>query len=344
MSMPDTHIRPREELIADLQGEIKSLARERNAVVLAHNYQRPEVQDVADFVGDSLGLSREAAKTNADVIVFCGVHFMAETAAVLSPEKTILLPDLAAGCSLASTIDADQLRAWKAEYPGAVVVSYVNTSAEVKAESDYCCTSGNAVEIVNSIPADRDILFLPDMFLGQHVKRMSGRENIHIWMGECHVHAGISPDDIRNKRAQHPGAEFLIHPECGCSTSVLEALSAGDVDPEGVQILSTEGMIRRPALTPTNDFIVATEVGILHRLQRENPSKRFFAANDRAVCTYMKVTTLPKVRNSLLHMEHRITVPPEIARRARRAIERMIAIGGQTPLSPVPETTADPGE
>jgi len=344
MASPDTHIRSRDELIADLQGEIKTLARDRNAVILAHNYQRPEVQDVADFVGDSLGLSREAAKTEADVIVFCGVHFMAETAAVLSPEKTILLPDLAAGCSLASTIDADQLRAWKAEYPGAVVVSYVNTSAEVKAESDYCCTSGNAVEIVNSIPVDTDILFLPDMFLGAHVKRMSGRENMHIWMGECHVHAGISPDDIRVRREQHPGAEFLIHPECGCSTSVLEALSAGDVDPEGVQILSTEGMIRRPALTEVNDFIVATEVGILHRLRRENPSKRFFAANDRAVCTYMKVTTLPKVKDALLHMQHRITVPPHVASRARLAIERMIAIGGQRPLSPVSESSMDPGE
>lgn len=344
MAMPDTHVRSREELIADLQGEIRTLARERNAVILAHNYERPEVQDVADFVGDSLGLSREAAKTEAGVIVFCGVHFMAETAAVLSPEKTVLLPDLAAGCSLAATIDAVQLRAWKAEHPGAVVVSYVNTTAEVKAESDYCCTSGNAVEIVNSIPAGTDILFCPDMFLGAHVKRMSGRENIHVWMGECHVHAGISPDDIRDKRAEHPGAEFLIHPECGCSTSVLEALSAGDVDPEGVQILSTEGMIKRPALTETNDFIVATEVGILHRLRRENPAKRFFAANERAVCTYMKVTTLPKVRDALVHLQHRITVPPATANRARGAIERMIAIGGQQPLSPVPETAVDPGE
>jgi quinolinate synthase len=344
MAMPDIQIRPRDELIAELQGEIKTLARRRNAVILAHNYERPEVQDVADFVGDSLGLSREAAKTKADVIVFCGVHFMAETAAVLSPQKTVLLPDLAAGCSLASMIDAEQLRAWKAEYPGAAVVSYVNTTAEVKAESDYCCTSGNAVEIVNAIPADREILFCPDMFLGQHVKRMSGRRNIHIWMGECHVHAGIDPEDIRLKRAQHPGAEFLIHPECGCSTSVLEAMSAGEIDPSGVQILSTEGMIKRPALSPHDEFIVATEVGILHRLRREHPSKRFFAANERAVCAYMKVTTLPKVRRSLLDMTHRITVPAPIADRARRAIERMIAIGGQHPLSPVPETTVDPGE
>ena len=344
MAMPETHIRPREELIAALQGEIKSLARERNAVILAHNYERPEVQDVADFVGDSLGLSREAARTQADVIVFCGVHFMAETAAVLSPTKTVLLPDLAAGCSLASMIDAEQLRAWKAEHPGAMVVSYVNTTAEVKAESDYCCTSGNAVEIINAIPADTEILFCPDMFLGAHVKRLSGRDNIRIWMGECHVHAGIDPEDIRLRRAEHPGAEFLIHPECGCSTSVLEAMSAGEVDPEGVQILSTEGMIKRPARSDADEFIVATEVGILHRLRRENPSKRFFAANEKASCAYMKVTTLPKVRRSLVEMTHRITVPAPIASRARQAIERMIAIGGQQPLSPVPEKSVDPGE
>ncbi len=344
MAMSETQIRSREELIADLQGEIKALARERNAVVLAHNYERPEVQDVADFVGDSLGLSREAAKTRADVIVFCGVHFMAETAAVLSPHKTVLLPDLAAGCSLASMIDAEQLRAWKQEHPGAVVVSYVNTTAEVKAESDYCCTSGNALEVVNAIPADTEILFCPDMFLGAHVQRISGRENMRIWMGECHVHAGIDPEDIRLTRAQHPGAEFLIHPECGCSTSVLEAMSAGAVDPEGVQILSTEGMIKRPALSDADEFIVATEVGILHRLRRENPSKRFVAANERAVCAYMKVTTLPKVKRALERMEHRITVPASVADRARRAIERMVAIGGTQPLSPVPATTVDPGE
>src|SRR6187401_1255293 len=338
MGTTDTGIVPREELVAQLQGEIKRLARERNAVILAHNYERPEIQDVADFVGDSLGLSREAAKTEADVIVFCGVHFMAETAAVLSPTKKVLLPDLAAGCSLASTIDAEQLRAWKAEHPGAVVVSYVNTTAEVKAESDYCCTSGNAVEVINSIPADTEILFCPDMFLGAHVKRLSGRENIRIWLGECHVHAGIDPENIRLQRSLHPEAEFLIHPECGCSTSVLEAMSAGDIDPEGVQILSTEGMIKRPAISEADEFIVATEVGILHRLRRENPSKRFFAANERASCAYMKVTTLPKIVHSLERMQHRITVPAAIAERARLAIERMISIGGnqKLPLSPAP--------
>ena len=328
----------------ELQAEIKRRARERNAVILAHNYERPEVQDVADFVGDSLGLSREAAKTDAGIIVFCGVHFMAETAAILSPQKMVLLPDLAAGCSLAATIDGDQLREWKAEHPGAVVVSYVNTTADVKAESDYCCTSGNAVEIVNSIPLDTEILFLPDMFLGAHVRRVTGRKNMHVWMGECHVHAGIDPEHINQRRAQHPGAEFLIHPECGCATSAVEAVSAGDVDPEGVQILSTEGMINRPRISDAEEFIVATEVGILHRLRRENPTKRFFPANDLAVCAFMKVTTLPKVLRSIERLEHHITVEPETAARARRAIERMIAIGGNRPLSPKPETTDDPGE
>src|SRR6476469_3051625 len=327
-----------------LHDRIRALAAKRNAVILAHNYERPEVQDVADFVGDSLGLSREAAKTDAGIIVFCGVHFMAETAAILSPQKRVLLPDLAAGCSLASTIDAGQLRAWKREHPGAVVVSYVNTTAEVKAESDYCCTSGNAVEVVNSIAPDKEILFLPDMYLGAYVRRMTGRQNMHVWMGECHVHAGIDPENIRLQRGLHPQAEFLIHPECGCSTSVLEAMSAGDVDAEGVQILSTEGMIKRPALSNADEFIVATEVGILHRLRRENPSKRFFAANEMASCAYMKVTTLPKVKRALTRLEHRITVPEDVASQARRAIERMIAIGGRTPLSHVPETTVDPGE
>ncbi len=340
-----TAVRDRDELVAGLQAEIKKLARDHNAVILAHNYERAEVQDVADFVGDSLGLSREAAKTKADTIVFCGVHFMAETAAILSPRKTVLLPDLAAGCSLAATIDAPALKRWKAEHPGAVVVSYVNTTAEVKAESDYCCTSGNAVEVVNAIDPESEILFLPDMFLGAHVRRLTGRENMHVWMGECHVHAGIDPENIRLQRSLHPQAEFLIHPECGCSTSVLEAMSAGDVEPEGVQILSTEGMIKRPALSRADEFIVATEVGILHRLRRENPSKRFFAANERASCAYMKVTTLPKVRDALLRNEHRITVPKAVADRARRAIERMVAIGGgaKQPLSPGADGV-DPGE
>ena len=325
-----------------LHDAIRTLAAERNAVILAHNYERPEIQDVADYVGDSLGLSREAAKTDAEVIVFCGVHFMAETAAILSPSKTVLLPDLAAGCSLAATINAEELIAWKAEYPGAVVVSYVNTTAEVKAESDYCCTSGNAVEVINAIPADKEILFLPDMFLGAHVRRITGRENIHVWMGECHVHAGIDPEHINLKRSQHPGAEFLVHPECGCATSVVEAVSAGAISKEGAQILSTEGMIRRPSQSDSDTFIVATEIGILHRLRRENPTKHFIAANDQAQCAYMKVTTLPKVQGALQRLEHRITVPKAIADRARLAIERMVAIGGTPAASPFGPD--DPGE
>ncbi len=328
--------------VAELQARIRAAAKKRHAVILAHNYERPEVQDVADYVGDSLGLSREAAKTDADVIVFCGVHFMAETAAILSPDKTVLLPDLAAGCSLASTIDADQLRTWKAEHPGAIVVAYVNTTAEVKAESDYCCTSGNAVEVVNAIPADKEILFLPDMFLGAHVRRITGRKNIHVWMGECHVHAGIDPENIRLQRSLHPEAEFLIHPECGCATSVVEAVSAGDVDPEGVHILSTEGMIKRPGVSDASTFIVATEIGILHRLEKAYPGKRFFAANERASCAYMKVTTLPKVLAAIEQLQHRITVPHDVAARARLSIERMVAIGGGAPVPASPGV--DPGE
>jgi quinolinate synthase len=316
---------------AGLAEEIRALARTRRAVILAHNYERPEVQDVADHVGDSLGLSREAARTDADVIVFCGVHFMAETAAILSPTKTVLLPDLAAGCSLADTVTADQLRAWKAEYPGAVVVSYVNTSAAVKAETDYCCTSSNAVEVVRAIPPDREILFLPDFFLGAHVRRVTGRDNIHVWMGECHVHAGITPLSLRLQRERHPDAEILVHPECGCATNVVEAISAGAIPPDGVQVLSTEGMIRRPGASKAREFIVATETGILHRLRRANPDKTFYAASDRAQCQYMKLTTLPKVRRALERMEHHIVVRPDVADRARLALERMVAIGDTLP-------------
>ncbi len=328
---------------AELHEEIRRAARERNAVILAHNYERPEIQDVADFVGDSLGLSREAARTTADTIVFCGVHFMAETAAILSPTKTVLLPDLAAGCSLADTINAEQLRGWKAEHPGAVVVAYVNTTAEVKAESDYCCTSGNAVEVIEAIPADQEILFLPDMFLGAHVRRLTGRKNIHVWMGECHVHAGIDPENIRLQRSLHPEAEFLVHPECGCATSVVEAISAGDVDPAGAHILSTEGMIKRPAESAAREFIVATEVGILHRLKRAYPDKTFYAANERASCAYMKVTTMPKLLDAIVKNQHRITVDPAIAARAKLAIDRMVSIGGNTPSTPR-GPGVDPGE
>src|SRR6059058_5016003 len=225
-----------EKLFAELQADIKRLALQRNAVILAHNYERPEVQDVADFVGDSLGLSREAAKTDADIIVFCGVHFMAETAAVLSPQKTVLLPDLAAGCSLAATIDAQQLIDWKAEHPGAIVVSYVNTTADVKAESDYCCTSGNAQQVIEAVPEDQEILFLPDMYLGLWLERVTGRK-LTIWLGECHVHAGIRPADIERWEREAPDAELLVHPECGCAS---QAMAFGS---EWTQILSTEKMI-----------------------------------------------------------------------------------------------------
>ncbi len=310
---------------------IRALARQQNAVILAHNYQRPEVQDIADLVGDSLALSRAAARTDAATIVLCGVRFMAETAAILSPDKTVLLPESGAGCSLADTITAADVRRWKREHPGAVVVAYVNTSAEVKAESDYCCTSGNAVDVVNAIPADREILFLPDVFLGAHVRRVTGRENIRVWMGECHVHAGITPQSLEAQRAAHPRAELLIHPECGCATNVVEAMSAGDVKRDGAHVLSTEGMMRRPAESGASSFIVATETGILHRLRLLHPSKTFMAASDHAECSYMKLTTLASVERALETMTERIIVAPDIAARARRAIDRMVAIGGAAP-------------
>ncbi len=312
---------------AELRKEITHLARERNAVIIAHNYERPEVQDVADFVGDSLGLSREAAKTKADVIVFCGVHFMAETAAVLSPDKIVLLPDLAAGCSLAATIDADQLREWKSEHPGAVVVSYVNTTAEVKAESDYCCTSGNAVEIVNSIPADKEILFLPDMFLGAHVRRVSGRKNMHVWMGECHVHAGINGATLAAQVDAHPDAELYVHPECGCATSALYLAGAGTVAPDRVRILSTGGMLDAARSSSAREVLVATEVGMLHQLRRAAPDVTFTAVNDRASCRYMKMITPEKLLRALREGRDEVQVDPELAARARRAVQRMIEIG-----------------
>ena len=306
--------------IGTMQEEIRELARERDAVIIAHNYQRPEVQDLADFVGDSLGLSRQAAATEADVIVFCGVHFMAETAAILSPEKTVLLPDLGAGCSLAASITGDQLRAWKAQHPGAVVVSYVNTTAEVKAESDYCCTSGNARQVIEAIPEDQEILFLPDMFLGLWLERVTGR-TLTIWMGECHVHAGIRPADIERWEREAPDAELLVHPECGCASQAMAFAS------ERTQILSTEKMVDYAKRSPKQRFLVATETGILHRLAKEAPGKRFEPVREDAVCRYMKVTTLEKVRDSLRDMKHRIAVEPETAARARLAIERMVAIG-----------------
>ncbi|MBF8377999.1 quinolinate synthase NadA [Alicyclobacillus mali] len=310
-----------------LVDEIMAWKKKRNALILAHNYELPEIQDIADVLGDSLALARAAMRADADVIVLCGVHFMAETAAILNPDKTVLLPDPNAGCSLADSITADELRAWKAEHPGAVVVSYVNTSADVKAESDYCCTSSNAVQVVQSIPEDREILFLPDMFLGSYVKRVTGRENLHIWMGECHVHAGIRPHDIEATLSAHPDAELLIHPECGCSTSNMYLLAEGQLPADRTHVLSTSGMLERARESDKRSFIVATEVGILHQMERQNPDKTFIPANRAAVCPFMKMITLEKVRDALARLETVISVPADVADRARVAIERMVAIG-----------------
>lgn len=307
--------------------EILEWKKKRNALILAHNYELPEVQDIADVLGDSLALARAAMRADADVIVLCGVHFMAETAAILNPEKTVLLPDPNAGCSLADSITADELRAWKQEHPGAVVVSYVNTSADVKAESDYCCTSSNAVQVVQSIPEDREILFLPDMFLGSYVKRVTGRENMHIWMGECHVHAGIRPHDIEATLGAHPDAELLIHPECGCSTSNMYLLAEGRLPADRTHVLSTSGMLQRARESEKRAFIVATEVGILYQMERQNPGKTFIPANRAAVCPFMKMITLEKVRDALADLKTVVSVPSDVAERARIAIERMVAIG-----------------
>lgn len=305
--------------------EINELRKVRNAVILAHNYQIDEIQDVADFVGDSLGLSQQAAKTKAETIVFCGVHFMAETAAILCPQKRVLIPDLDAGCSLAASIDIDQLRAWKSEHPNAIVVSYVNTTAEIKAESDYCCTSGNALKIVQSIAADQEILFLPDQFLGSWVQKMTGRKNMHIWMGECHVHSAIQPQEIDNKIKENPDAELLIHPECGCLTPYLDRVArAGAGDP--LKVASTEGMIQRACNSSAKKFVVATEIGILHRLRKENPDKQFLPINQEMSCMFMKMITLEKLHRSLVEDVFEVTVPEEITLKARKSIERMISI------------------
>jgi quinolinate synthase len=313
-----------------MQAEVRALAEERNAVILAHNYQVPEVQDVAHFVGDSLGLSRKAADTDADVIAFCGVHFMAETASILSPGKTVLLPDLDAGCSLADSITAPQLRAWKAKHPGAIVVMYVNTTAEVKAETDYCCTSANAVDVVRHIYAehgdDTEILFGPDMWLGAFVEKTIGRR-MHVWDGECHVHAGIRPGDIADVRAAHPDAEFMIHPECGCTTQVMEYVASGDVDPRRTHMLSTSGMLDFARESDASEFIVATETGMLHPLAKGNPGKEFIPANRAAACKYMKMITLPKLRDALRDLRPVVKVDPVLAERARVPIDRMVAIG-----------------
>jgi quinolinate synthase len=331
------------ENIPALQDEVRELASARGAVILAHNYQLPEIQDVADYVGDSLGLSQQAAAAEAETIAFCGVHFMAETASILCPGKRVLIPDPDAGCSLADSITAAQLRDWKRQHPGAVVVMYVNTTAEVKAETDYCCTSANAVEVVDHIYRehgdDTEILFGPDMFLGAYVEKTLGR-SMHVWDGECHVHAGIKPADIAAVRGAHPDADFLIHPECGCSTSVMEYVAAGDVRSEGVHMLSTGGMLRfarelESGLRGSHGSdgseahataIVATETGMLHPLRRAAPDVDFIAANEAASCRFMKMITLPKLRDALRDDVHEVKVPAQIADRARLPIERMVAI------------------
>jgi len=320
------------ESIPQLQAEVRALAEQRGAVILAHNYQLPEVQDVADYVGDSLGLSRQGAATDKDVIAFCGVHFMAETASILSPDKRVLIPDLDAGCSLADSITADDLRAWQAKHPHAVTVMYVNTTAEVKALTDYCVTSSNAAAVVEHICAqhgpDVEILFGPDMFLGAYVEKITGKK-MHVWDGECHVHAGIRPSDIERVRGEHPGADFLIHPECGCSTAVMEYVAAGDVDATGVHMLSTGGMLDYAAENrgTGGTAIMATETGMLHPLRMAAPDIEFIAANEAASCRYMKMITLPKLRDCLRDLTGEVRVPPEIAERARVPIERMVAIG-----------------
>ncbi len=306
--------------------EIRRLAAAKNAVLLAHNYTLPVVQDVADHVGDSLQLAHAAAATAADIIVFCGVHFMAETAAILCPGRKVLIPDKQAGCSLAESITAAQLREWKSEHPGAAVVSYVNTSAEVKAETDICCTSSNAVQVVNSIPAEQEILFCPDVFLGSYVKRITGRRNMRIWLGECHVHAAIHPTDVEKARADHPGAELLIHPECGCVTQCLDALAAGSMAAEGTHVLSTSGMLKHARTAPASEFVVATETGILHPLRRDNPAKQFYPVSEEMVCRYMKMITLENTLRSLQEEVYEVTVPAEVAAKARRAVERMLAV------------------
>jgi quinolinate synthase len=304
---------------------IRSLKKEFNVVILAHNYQLPEVQEVADFIGDSLALSREAKRTDADIILFCGVHFMAETASILCPDKRVIIPDLQAGCSLASSINARELQRWKQEHPNAVVVSYVNTSAEIKALSDYCCTSSNAVKIVNHIPKDREILFLPDFFLGSYIAEVTGRKNLFIWPGECHVHAGIQAEDVNITLQKFRKAELLIHPECSCTSSTLYHMATGEIHGTA-HVLSTEGMLRHANESTAEEFVIATEIGILHRMRKLNPNKTFVPVKEDAVCKYMKLITLEKVIRSLETKEYEVKVSRHTADLARNAIERMLNI------------------
>jgi quinolinate synthase len=309
-----------------LKDEVLKLKKEKDVVILAHNYQVPEVQDVADFVGDSLGLSRQAAKVRQKTILFCGVHFMAETAAIVSPDKRVLIPDLEAGCSLSDSITIDQLRKWKKEHPNAITVGYVNTTAEIKSELDYCCTSSNAVNVVNAIPKKKEILFLPDMFLGSYVSKMTGRKNMEIWAGECHVHAGITPEHVEKKLSELKNAEFVVHPECSCTTPMMYDIAAGNYKNHQVQILSTEGMMNHVSKSNSQQFVVATETGILYRMRQQNPQKTFIPASENAECEYMKMITLDKVYRSLYDEKYEVKVAKKIADGARLAIERMLSI------------------
>ncbi len=311
---------------AGLKEEVLRLKKEKDVLVLAHNYQIPEVQDIADFVGDSLGLSRQAGRTDHGRILFCGVHFMAETAAIISPEKRVFIPSLEAGCSLSDSITLDDLKKWKERHPGAVAVGYVNTTAQIKSELDYCCTSSNAVSVVRAIPEDREILFLPDMFLGAYVARVTGRRNMRIWAGECHVHAGITPDDVQKKLDSMHDAELLVHPECSCTTPMLYDIASGGYEGRKVSILSTEGMMQHASESSAKEFVVATETGILHRMRRQNPAKKFVPASEKAECQYMKMINLQNVRDALVEDKYEVRVPKDVADRARLAIERMIAI------------------
>ena len=312
--------------IAEKQERVRELCRERNAILLAHHYQRPEVQEVADCVADSLRLSQTAAKTGADVIVFCGVHFMAETAAILCPDRTVLLPDLRAGCSLAAAVTAEELRAWKARFPDAVVVSYINTSAAVKAESDYCCTSANATKVVRASPSDRPILFVPDKFLAAVVARQAERSNIIAYPGYCHVHKTIRPEDVNAVLDAHPDVELLLHPECGCVSSCMAKALDGSLPHNRTFFLSTEGMLTHIAKSPASEFAVGTESGILHRLRKENDGKSFYPVNPDAICAFMKTITLDRIIRSLETLSPRVQVPQEIAIKARRAIDRMLEL------------------
>ena len=311
----------------DLIAEINELRTARGAAILAHNYQRPEIQDLADVVADSLQMARRATALDAAELVICGVHFMAETAAIANPDKRILIPDLTAGCSLAATIQAADVRAWRATHPDGVVVAYVNTSAYVKAEADYCCTSGNAVAVINALPPNVPVLFLPDFFLGNYLRKVTGRP-LDVWLGECHVHAGLTRETLEQRRAEYPDAEFLVHPECGCVTSAMYyAETEGDEAAGRLHIVSTEQMMRRARTSPARRFVIATETGVLHRLRRENPEKEFVAARESAECRYMKQITLEKLRDSLREGQYEVTVPAQVASRARRAIDRMLALG-----------------